>query len=1216
MQAHDRDRAAGPRARGCPGSRVRGPASYVLRNTDAVLFGTGLVATRSLAVAAIGVFTFRLAAVIGALANEWAHVIMALGHGAGRNAWNRENLLGHRSLRVHASALVPFSLDRRGDLHVDVRGLTLGVASQVRVVGFWLSAASTAAAALVTARSAFGTAWFPVAASFAAGGLLSVVASFATDVAASSPYRAHPSLMGCGNLTLLGRLLPGESRAVPPRIGAMLRAMLQVTQMRGAQSGGGAVKVGTSDRPRQIIVKCVKAKRSNLAAQLTRLTLKAGRARASGSSVVVQTHVRFATSGPATREESHPFRFVEASQRGDRRVFRPTVLEARPATRPIETAITHNGDLNALSFRGVRIAHPELGYFLERVLDAENRWTGDSPSLAGAFELFLTQGMWLESLRLAYLEVVAPPPPDISVLTAPQGWAAHAAFVREQLREYPVASHEQLSALAEIAERVWIATKPSPRSRLHERAVLAERLATALRSGPLGHLDAALVTAFARAAIDRFLDVDLFRAAREIEAAVEGTFGCVITSTLEPDTVVAFARGQPLSMGVQTKTGTVAIVSERNALRARGEDGASVFDARLDFDLTNAEIARIATGDLLQPQLSLYCVAERRTYELEELEQSGRLVSLRDNPLTPALPIESKSRVRQDLADLPTILRAVRDDYARGAGQLSHNRRSAETLAYALLSHPSPRLLLLGITNDLWLAQQFVENLKLCLPRVRAEAMSSNQFLKESAANLVDPGTVVLAVSQSGQDFPTMAALYQLRHRFGEAGHGRLFVLTGEADTLMGQAVGQSFAKRALWLGRILTNCGGYRPSEAATASVNATHAALCELLFVTCDTAQEFPHLRHGLALGRADLEALRARRDACIEEHVVRILDRGAKDREASPIARKIARQGQRFGRHVLEGIVAFVLAWLVLEANLAFGLKLKPTGVVGLVQTWVPAAVASMLGRLVTQTDVLYYLFLTPLFVWLLRLVDGRPRLHRHGVRELLIADTAYVRQIVWLLSRKLFSLSYGFASLKAYAADNQDDLVMTHEPLRGTLALFGVPDGRREHLRVHESAAWMTATQFASSRSIGGARAEVITVGHEPASPMGIVHLGLPSAEVSSSHRVLDLLVEGMFDSWERMLAMQSLVSQAAEAVASVYPLVYDISRTKDQVFAPTTASPVSVGFLGRGGMAKEVLRFSRTSLPFEILVRRTRMTATVEAPSPLRQGASAPPESGR
>ena len=331
--------------------------------------------------------------------------------------------------------------------------------------------------------------------------------------------------------------------------------------------------------------------------------------------------------------------------------------------------------------------------------------------------------------------------------------------------------------------------------------------------------------------------------------------------------------------------------------------------------------------------------------------------------------------------------------------------------------------------------------------------MSSNQFLKESGARALEPGTVVLAVSQSGQDFPTLAALYQLRQHFGEAGHGRLFVLTGEADTLMGQAVGQSFAGKALWLGRILTNCAGYRPSEAATASVNATHAALCELLYVTCETAMEHPPPHHGLMLDDADRRVLRARGDACVDRHVGAIVSGGADARAAGApeIARRIGQTGRRFSHHLLEGIIAFVLAGLVLEANLALGLQVRPSWFTALLPDAAPELLTRLVAGLGAQADVLYYLFLTPLFVWLLRLLQRRPGLHRQGMRELLIGDTGYVRQIVWLLTRKLFGLSYGFATIKPYAADNQDDLIMTHEPVRGTLALFGVPDGRRAHLR---------------------------------------------------------------------------------------------------------------------------------------------------------------------
>ena len=42
----------------------------------------------------------------------------------------------------------------------------------------------------------------------------------------------------------------------------------------------------------------------------------------------------------------------------------------------------------------------------------------------------------------------------------------------------------------------------------------------------------------------------------------------------------------------------------------------------------------------------------------------------------------------------------------------------------------------------------------------------------------------------------------------------------------------------------------------------------------------------------------------------------------------------------------------------------------------------------------------------------------------------------------------------------------------------------------------------------------------------------------------------------------------------------------------------------------GGLVKEVLRFTRISLPFEIVARRTRLTATVVIPP--EQAEAAPP----
>lgn len=993
--------------------------------------------------------------------------------------------------------------------------------------------------------------------------------------------------------------------------------MLHVSQVRGAQSGGGALMLRLDGVDRQAIHKSINSKRGSLAARMTDLLEGQARRGQPSESFLVQTHVRFATSGPATQRESHPHRFVEAKERGPRRVFRVDELESAPAVRPIETAITHNGDMDALCFRGVRLAYPDLSGFLEHVLWTKNELVGDSPLLAGVFELFLTQGLWLESLRLAYLEIVAEPPPDVTGRASALSGVERAQQVRHLLSQhYPVLSMSALQRMAAVGEQVWLATAPGPKARLTQRSDLTHRLSRALQAEVSGELrvlrNEPLCDLFARRALDAFLDNDLYHAARLVEASSEGTFGCVVTSTLEPDTAVAFARGQPLSIGVQSASGTVAIASERNALRVCDDGGRPLFDARLDFELGSAEIARVKVRTTGQPQLSLYNVAAGRNFSRSELEVSGRLVALRDNPLITPLPHEGAGRVRADLLDTPEILRKARASFADPG---AYNHRSATAFASALLEHPTPRLLVIGITTDLWLGEQFTRNLRLCFPNIPCEARSSNDVLKEQADTPLPEGTVVLAISQSGQDFPTLAALYHLRLRAGESGAERLFVLTGELDTLMGQVVHQSYARKAPWLGRVFCNSGGYRPSEAATASVSATHATLCELTLFLCERALHSEH-RHLLAIDAQDLRALCLRRDDSVDRHAADIVH--AEGSRLSEVAQRIAKHGRRFSWHVLEGIVGFIGAAGVLQANLQLGVPLRPSGLIGLLgdlhaQGWP----TTLLRSFATQLDVIFYLLLAPGIVWLLRLAQGRPMWHRQGTRELLIGDTPYVSRIVWLLSRRLFSLSYGFASIKPYAADNQDDLILTHEPLRGTLAVLGIPDARRPHLASHGAAAAMTAKQFSSSRSFAGSGAEVVTLGSGRSGPAPGAHLPLPRASITRSNRVLDLLVEGMFDSWERLLAMQVLVTRMAESIAAFYPLAYDPSRTKDQVFAPTTAAPVSAAsFFGLAGVAR-VVRFSRVSLPFDLIERsfaerRSRVSQDEARLSVLPAPLTAPP----
>jgi hypothetical protein len=986
----------------------------------------------------------------------------------------------------------------------------------------------------------------------------------------------------CGNVTLLGRLEPREKSAFPERARRLLGAMLRVSQMRGAQSGGGAIQVRRGTRPGQVLEKCMNSKRGDLAERLAGLLARAaGQRPAFGHTFVAQTHVRFATAGLSSAHEAHPFCYVDAAKRGPRRILR--WIGGRPtlATRPVETTLTHNGDMDALRFRGTRLPYPELGLFLERVLGAPNRWTGDSPLLAGALELFVTQGMWLESLRLAYHLTIAPAPPELAQLEPELEGQRPSREARRRLASFPAPALPVLERWAMVAEQAWLGRTEARAAEARAigslqsgggsfRETLAERLAVLFEAAAFPEIAGQHLRTFTQAAVEAFLDNDLYVAVKKLEGMLDGTFGCVVTSTLEPGCAVAFSRGQPLSLGFDRESGTVAVVSERAALKVQNAQGRPVFDERLDLDLCRGEIARVEIDTQSTIRLTLFNVAEDREYARQELEASGRMVPLVDNPHVTPLPLEPSDRAGADLKDIAPLLQSIRADWQRLE---SANLATANVFARALLGARNPRLLVVGVTNDLWLAQQFVHNLRQLFPGIQAEAKSSNEVLRETAETPLPEDTVVLAVSQSGQDFPTLGALLSLQARPAHAGKQSFFVLTGEVDTLLGEAVGQSAARGARASFRVFSNGSGFRPSEAATATVNATHHTFVELLLFLAGRALDpryFHAAPHGFSLSQDELEALRARRDLTVEQQVPAItgeLGVGS----ASDVGRKLRRQARRWTWHILEGVVAFAAVLLVLELNLQLGLGLEPSRLVALVprpsqpELLAPWRVLELLG---TQANVAFYAFLTPLVVWALRAIQGRPRLHRQGTRELLIGDTRYVHQVVWYLAKTLFSLSYGFASIKPYSADNQDELVLTHEPLRGTLALFGIPGAGRGQLGVRAAAASMTAKQFGSSRSLGDAGAEIVTIGHGPRAPAtgDGAHLALPSTQVHGSTPRLDALLEDLFDSWERMLAMQVFVSRVAEGVATWRPLAYDRSRTKDQVFAPTTAAPVSAAAL--------------------------------------------------
>ena len=76
--------------------------------------------------------------------------------------------------------------------------------------------------------------------------------------------------------------------------------------------------------------------------------------------------------------------------------------------------ISHNGDFDAIEAYSQTMVINDIGLWLERVLNTKNSTKGDSPKLAGCFDLFRVQGRWSAAARVAWIKCVFKSSVDVS----------------------------------------------------------------------------------------------------------------------------------------------------------------------------------------------------------------------------------------------------------------------------------------------------------------------------------------------------------------------------------------------------------------------------------------------------------------------------------------------------------------------------------------------------------------------------------------------------------------------------------------------------------------------------------------------------------------------------------------------------------------------------------------------------------------------------------
>jgi signal transduction histidine kinase len=238
--------------------------------------------------------------------------------------------------------------------------------------------------------------------------------------------------------------------------------------------------------------------------------------------------------------------------------------------------------------------------------------------------------------------------------------------------------------------------------------------------------------------------------------------------------------------------------------------------------------------------------------------------------------------------------------------------------------------------------------------------------------------------------------------------------------------------------------------------------------------------------------------------------------------------------------------------------------------------------LINPLITLVDIGIYIFGSWLWTLGLRYFQGRQLLARIGKRSLVIGDVPWVHQLLKNYVSKLFSLSYGIASIEVHGANPEDELLHEygHRVVRGTLLFLGVPDGRKsQKLKQKENAVILAGKQADGVRNID-VGPEVVVMGSNPE----IANKGFTNALILESSddcfyyrddsvyypdknteeqkALVEELRESRFSSFERLLASYVFFWALAQKVASFPFLRYQHWKSQSRTKIMTTAAPVA------------------------------------------------------
>ena len=554
--------------------------------------------------------------------------------------------------------------------------------------------------------------------------LFSHVGSFREIRKMSSSYSS--SVVYCGNfgIVLLNAAWCSQNGE---RAYDLLEKMVNVTMMRGAQSGGIVTfeEEKGEGNMRGVRSRVVNMKRTDLSKLLRSKTERESKGKMKLAEKKAQTrifcgHTRFATTSKATFDGTHPHQW---SPKQDLLVYGLKQTKSGSTRVSVENFITHNGDFDAFQVNRKWNDQGSMNLWLESVLKFKPPSVVDSASIAGVVDLIRAQGCFALAARFSacFMLKTSDVFPDAPMPTLAQFEDIGKHF-EKVLDETLIASNGQ-STVQEIGFSLAM------REKLTKEII--DEFEKGMNKDALKCLDnyldeemGAPSREFVRFTVNAFFDNDSLFTMKYFLTHAKGSFGLMVTCSLDAHRQLCVAaRGQTISVAFYPKKGLICYGSEQAAVKAGlsvetpngdilasvhggeyGDDNAAI---RLDLDDLNGEIClldwgadRIPAVSYPNSHLEQYplmggsvnailakegemrveepMTALRKQKSTENIAPSSprrgkgvsvdkklfhRMTRLEGNELIKMLPKESDDPVLTDIADIPRILKNIQDDW-------------------------------------------------------------------------------------------------------------------------------------------------------------------------------------------------------------------------------------------------------------------------------------------------------------------------------------------------------------------------------------------------------------------------------------------------------------------------------------------------------------------------------------------------------------------------